>query len=78
METPEGVGGNMRIGSVVQYRYFVDGGGGNHGWGVVTNINRVDPDRPFFFVSWIKDHNQYGKKLRNTWYHPSRLEVVCE
>ena len=68
----------MRIGSVVQYRYFVDGGDGNHGWGVITNINCVDPDRPFFFVSWIKDYNQYGKKLRNTWYHPTRLEVVCE
>ena len=66
----------MRIGSLVQYRYYGDDG--NHGWGVVTEINSVDPDRPFFFVSWVVNTNQYGKKLNDTWYHPTRLEVVCK
>ena len=66
----------MQIGSLVQYRYYGDDG--NHGWGVVTNVNRVDPDRPFFFVSWAINTNQVGKKLRDTWYHPTRLEVICK
>ena len=66
----------MKVGSLVQYRYY--GGDGNHGWGVVTSINRVDPDRPFFFVSWVIDRNRKNKKLRDTWYHPTRLEVVCK
>ena len=66
----------MQIGSLVQYRYYGDDG--NHGWGVITNINRVDPDRPFFFVSWIIDTNEHHKKLNDTWYHPTRLKVVCK
>ena len=66
----------MKIGSLVQYRYYGDDG--NHGWGVITNVNRVDPDRPFFFVSWVIDRNRKNKKLRDTWYHPTRLEVLCE
>ena len=66
----------MQIGSLVQYRYYGDDG--NHGWGVITNVNHVDPDRPFFFVSWVCNVNHYGKKLNDTWYHPSRLEAVCE
>ena len=66
----------MQVGSLVQYRYYGDDG--NHGWGVVTEINSVDPDRPFFFVSWVVNTNQYGKKLNDTWYHPTRLEVVCK
>ena len=66
----------MKLGSLVQYQYYDDNR--NHGWGIVTRVNRVDPDRPFFFVSWIIKKNLYGKEMRNTWYHPSRLEVVCE
>ncbi len=66
----------MKIGSIVRYHYYDEKT--NHGWGVVTDVNRVDPDRPFFFVSWVKDKNMYGKKLRNTWYHPSRLVTICE
>lgn len=66
----------MNIGDLVQYRYYGDDG--NHGWGVVTSINRVEPDRSFFFVRWICDKNEYGKKLHDTWYHPARLEVVCK
>ncbi len=66
----------MQIGSIVRYHYYDEKT--NHGWGVVTSINRVDPDRPFFFVSWVKEENMYGKKLRNTWYHPARLVTICE
>ena len=66
----------MKLGSLVQYQYYDDNR--NHGWGVVTEVNSVDPERPFFFVSWIIKKNLYGKEMRNTWYHPSRLEVVCE
>ena len=66
----------MKVGSLVQYRYYGDDG--NHGWGVVTNVNCVDPDRPFFFVSWVIDRNRHNKKLNDTWYHPSRLEVICK
>ena len=66
----------MQIGSLVQYRYFHQNG--NLGWGVVTEINSVDPDRPFFFIRWIIATNEHHKKLNDTWYHPSRLEVVCK
>ena len=69
-------GGNMRLGSIVRYHYYDDNT--HHGWGIVTSVNRVDPNRPFFFVSWVKDANEYGKKLNNTWYHPSRLVTICE
>ena len=66
----------MKLGSLVRYHYYDDNK--LHGWGVVTNVNRVEPDRPFFFVSWIVHENLYGKELRDTWYHPQRLEVVCK
>ena len=66
----------MKLGSLVQYRYFDDRR--NHGWGVVTEVNSVDPENPFFFVSWIIKKNLYGKEMRDTWYHPTRLEVVCK
>ena len=66
----------MRIGSLVRYHCYDDNA--YYGWGVVTDVNRVHPDRPFFFVSWVKGANLYGKKLRNTWYHPARLEVLCK
>ena len=66
----------MKLGSLVRYHYYDDNA--LHGWGVVTEVNRVDPDRPFFFVSWIISENLYGKEVRDTWYHPSRLELVCE
>ena len=66
----------MKVGSLVRYHYYDDNS--LHGWGVVTEVNRVDGERPFFFVSWVVNTNQYNKKLRDTWYHPSRLEVVCE
>jgi len=66
----------MKVGSLVRYHYYDDNS--LHGWGVVTNVNRVEPDRPFFFVSWIINKNLHGKEVRDTWYHPSRLEVLCE
>ena len=66
----------MKLGRLVRYHYFDDNA--LHGWGVVTNINRVEPERPFFFVSWIINKNLHGKEVRDTWYHPSRLEVICE
>ena len=66
----------MKVGSLVQYHYYDDNA--LHGWGVVTEVNRVDPERPFFFVSWVVHENLYGKELRDTWYHPARLEVVCK
>jgi len=66
----------MKVGTLVQYHYYDENVG--HGWGVVTEVNRVDPERPFFFVSWIIDMNIKGKKLRDTWYHPSRLVTICK
>jgi len=66
----------MKLGSLVQYHYYDENVG--HGWGVITEVNHIDPERPFFFVSWVTNKNQNGKELRDTWYHPSRLEVICE
>ena len=66
----------MKLGSLVRYHYYDDNS--LHGWGVVTEVNRVDPERPFFFVSWVMEEHMYGKKLRNTWYHPARLVTICE
>ena len=66
----------MKLGSLVRYHYYDDNS--LHGWGVVTEVNLADPIRPFFFVSWIIGENLYGKEVRDTWYHPSRLEVMCE
>ena len=66
----------MQLGSLVRYHYYDDNS--LHGWGVVTNVNSVEPERPFFFISWIISENLYGKEINDTWYHPSRLEVVCE
>ena len=66
----------MKVGSLVQYRYY--GSNAHHGWGVVTDIHHNHPNRPFFFVSWAIGTTQYNKKLEDTWYHPERLEVVCE
>ena len=66
----------MQIGSLVRYHYYDDNT--LRGWGMVTEVNNVDPFRPFFFVSWIIDENLYGKEITDTWYHPSRLEVVCK
>jgi hypothetical protein len=70
------LGGNMKLGSLVRYHYWDNNK--LHGWGVVTEVNHVDPERPFFFVSWIVHENLYGKELRDTWYHPMRLEVICK
>ena len=67
---------NMKVGTLVQYHYCDEETG--HGWGVITEVNRVDLKRPLFFVSWVKDKNEYGKKLNDTWYHPERLEIICE
>ena len=56
----------MQVGDLVRYSLT------ENVLGVITAINRVDPNRPFYFVRWIDPvHN-------DTWYHPLRLEAICK
>ncbi len=68
METSEGVGGNMRIGTMVEDRVY--GGDTRFRLGVVKTVDECGQ----IFVYWlVGEQSGYGQ-----WYYPDNLEVICK